>query len=150
MKTNDLKVFIGPTEIANIGAILANAFREKGIRVTVITTRISPFSAGMKYDRVVNFQELRRGQWIFKYMYLFFKFFPRHNVFIFLYGKSLLPYNLDLSILKFFHKKTIMWFVGSEIRHHESVETVMRKMGIKYQQNEDLKENQDSIDGKRK
>lgn len=131
MPEKDLRIFIGPAEIANIGAILASAFGEKGISVTVVRTGTSPFSVGRKYDKVVDFQGLNKLQKIFKHLCLFFKFVPRHNVFIFLYGISLLPYNLDLPILKLFHKKTVMWFVGSDIRSYESVEAA-KEIGLKY------------------
>lgn len=150
MPEKDLKVFIGPGEIANIGAILASALREKGIRVTVVRFGMPPFSVGMKYDKVLNFQGLNKLQKIFKYLYLFLKFFPRYNVYIFLAGVSLLPYNVDLPILKLFHKKTVMWFVGSDIRHYESVEAAIRKMGIKYRQSEDRRENQDRVRRKKR
>lgn len=135
MPNKDLRIFIGPIEIANIGAILASALKERGINVTVVRTGTSPFSAGMKYDKVVDFQGLNKLQKIFKYLYYFLKFFLRHNAFIFLYGGSLLPYNLDLPILRLFHKMTIMWFMGDDIRHYESLAAAAKKAGIKHYMN---------------
>ena len=147
MQSKSLKIFIGPTEIANIAAILAGAFKEMGIRVTVVCLRAGPFQDGMKYDKVLD---LKQAQGIFKYPGYFLEFFLRHcyylrfflqhNVFIFLAGSSLLPYNLDLVIYRLFRKKTIMWFVGSDIRDYDSVEAAIKKMGIKHRHSEALRD----------
>lgn len=40
MPDKDFKVFIGPTEVANIGAILTIAFQEKGIKVVVLQWKL--------------------------------------------------------------------------------------------------------------
>jgi glycosyltransferase involved in cell wall biosynthesis len=137
MLEKDMKVFIGPVEIANIGATLASALRERGTRVTVVTTRRSPFSAGMKYDKVLDFQDLSKLRKAFRYLYHFPEFFFRHNTFVFLFGTSLLPYNLDLPLLKLFCKKTVMWFVGSDIRHYESLAAAAEKAGIQHYMSEE-------------
>jgi len=143
MVDKDLRIFIGPVEIANINAILAGALRERGMRVTAVNCITSPFFGGMKYDKVLDFRGLNRLQRIFRlfeYCRYMLKFFLQHNTFIFLFGISLLPCNLDLPILKLFRKKTVMWFLGSDVRHYESVEAQVRKMGIKYRVSEALKE----------
>lgn len=137
MQNRNLRIFIGPSGIANIGAILASAFREKGVKITVVSTGIRPFQAGMNYDKVLDFEGLNKPRKIFKYLYYFLRFFPRHNAFIFLSDASLLPYKLDLPILKLFHKKTIMWFVGSDIRHYESLEAAAKKAGLKFCKSKD-------------
>lgn len=134
-QNHNLKIFIGPTEIASIGVILARAFREMGIRVTVVTMGTFIHQPNMNYDVVMDFRDLNILQNIYKRLCHFLKFFLCHNTFIFLFGNSLLPYNLDLPILKLFRKKTIMLFLGSDIRHYESVEAEIKKLGIKYQQN---------------
>ena len=143
VQENDVKIFIGPTEIANTGAILAGALREKGIRVTVVSMGMGPFQAGMRYDKVLapDIRGLNGLQKVFKYLYCwlycFFKYFPKHNVFIFHYGDTLLPFNLDLPILKLFRKKTVVRFVGSDIRHYESLELAAKRAGLKYYRSKD-------------
>jgi glycosyltransferase involved in cell wall biosynthesis len=132
MPNRNLRIFIGPSGIGNIGAILASALEEKGIKVTVVSTGILPFQAGMKYDKVLDFEGLNKLQKIFKYLYYFLKFFFRHNAFIFLSDATLLPYKLDLPLLKLFHKKTIVWFMGSDIKHYESFEAAAKRAGIKF------------------
>ena len=146
----NLRVFIGPAEIANVGVLLAGGLRERGIRVTAVTRELLPLRAGMKYDVVLDFRGSNRWHWGFKTLYYYFKFFLQHNAFIFLYGVSLLPRNLDLPILKLFHKKTIMWFLGSDIRHYESVEAAIKKMGIKYRQSEALRISPERLKQKKK
>lgn len=137
MQNKDLKIFIGPTALVGVSLVLASALRERGIRVTHAITRISPFRSDMKYDILLNFQDLNKLQMIFKYLYYFLKFFLQHNTFIFLSGQTLLPYNLDLPVLKLFHKKTIMWFLGSDIRHYESLGAAAKKAGLKYYKSKD-------------
>jgi len=139
MVEKDLKVFIGPHVIGNIGSVLASALRERGIKVTHAINRITSIRAesGMEYDILLNlpgpdFRGLNKLRQIFKYLYYSLKFFLQHNTFIFMYGESLIPYNLDLPILKLFRKKTVMWFVGSDIRHYESLAAAAKKAGIKH------------------
>jgi len=139
MNKSDLKIFIGPARIGNIGSVLASALRERGIMVTHAINQISPGRAesGMEYDILLDFRDLG---WLWKRLACIFyavKFFLQHNTFIFLFGLSLLPYNLDLPILKLFHKKTIMWFVGSDIRHCEALESAAKKAGVKFYKSKD-------------
>jgi len=149
MEVKNLKIFIGPTEIANVGALLASALREKGIGVTCVTREIRPYQVGMNYDVVLDYQGLNLLHRRFKTLYYCFKVFLQHNAFIFLFGNSLLPYNLDLPILKLLGKKTIMWFLGSDIRHYESVEAAIEKLGIKYRQSDARKEGSHRVKQKR-
>ena len=139
MQESDLRIFIGPARIGNIGSLLAGALIERGIRVTHAIHQISPERAesGMQYDILLDlvgpdsrrFSRLRRA---IRYLCYFARFFLQHNTFIFLAGGSLLPYNMDLPILKLFRKKTVMWFVGSDIRHYESLAAAAQKAGIKH------------------
>ena len=104
-----------------------------------------PSTPDAEYDVVIDFQGLKPWQTIVKVLKYFWRFLRQHDAFIFLYGDTLLPYNLDLPILKLLSKKTIMWFIGSDIRHYESVEAAIRKMGIKYRQSEALKQSPDKV-----
>jgi len=148
MQKRNLRIFIGPVEIASIVGILANTLRSQNIRVTAVATGTSPFFDGMEYDMVLNLHGniLQR---IFKHLHYFLKFFFQHDAFIFLFGATLLPYNLDLPFLKLFRKKTVMWFLGSDIRHYESVQVTIEKMGIKYRQSEDRRERPDRVEQKK-
>lgn len=143
MRKNNLRIFIGPTETAGVGAKLADAFRKRGLKVTVVSGELNYTQDGLKYDAVIS----RRGasirrprgmfQEIIKQLYHFLRFFCRHNTFIFISSNTLLQANMDLPILKLFGKKTIVWFMGSDIRHYESLEADAKKAGIKYYASKD-------------
>jgi len=137
MQSKDLKILIGPTALVGVSLALTSALKESGVRVTHVITQVPYTRPEMKYDILLNFQGLNKLQIPIKYLYYLLKFFWQYNTFIFLYGQTLLPYNLDLPILKLFHKKTIMWFLGSDIRHFESLETAAKKAGLKYYKSKD-------------
>lgn len=132
MKRRNIRVFIGPNEVANIGAILAKALRDQGQKVTVVSIGFRPLQAGMDYDMVLAFKGLNKFKKITRYLYYSAKFFFQHDVFIFLFGKTLLPYNLDLPFYRLFRKKTAMWFLGSDIRDYKSLEVAARKANVKH------------------
>jgi hypothetical protein len=147
MLEKSLKIFIGPCEIANIGATLGDAFRKRGIKVTVVCTGNNPFRDGMKYDEIIsppdvkNYNRIERKYRLGIFWgYRFFKYFISNNLFIFLFGVTLFPKNFDLKFYKLFRKKTIMWFQGSDIKDIEKREFEIKKMGIKYIHNESVKE----------
>src|SRR5438046_6728142 len=101
-----LRIFHGPANIAGIGRYLADWQREQGMLA-------DSFSF---YDSKIverSHLELR----IFEYGWLTRKLLRvavlalallRYNVFHLYSGVSLLPFNLDLPILKLFRKKVVM------------------------------------------
>jgi len=148
MLEKDLKIFIGPSEIANVGATIGEAFRKRGIRVTVVSKGKSPFRIGMKYDKVLSPPDIKDQNKICRIIKLvcywspfFLNNFFRNNSFIFLFGNTLFPKNLDLPFYKYFGKKTIMWFLGDDIKDIKLREVELRKMGIKYFHNEAMEDN---------
>ncbi len=145
MKSKELKIFIGPAEIGKIGGTLASAFREKGIRVTVVRHRETPFQEGMVYDQTIQFGGMKIFHRIPMRLQFFIKALTQHDAFIFLFGQTLLPYNLDLPFLKLFRKKTIMWFLGSDISSYEEIEKGLKQFGMKYHLPESLREGPDVI-----
>jgi hypothetical protein len=116
-----LKIFIGPAEIGKIGGTLANALREKGANVTVVKNCITPYQTGVSYDQTIQFDsQPALPRWFMKFNF-FVKNFFGHDAFIFLFGKTLLSYNKDLPLLKLFRKKSLMWFLGSDIISYDAV-----------------------------
>ena len=129
----DLKIFIGFVGYGHVGSNLRSAFRERGISVTYAKSNAdNTYEAGHGYDIAFPPCETNRFLRIVKYLCFVCKAFLQHNVFIFMYGGSLLPYNLDLPLLKLFHKKTIMWFLGSDIITWEAYAPAARRAGFKY------------------
>jgi glycosyltransferase involved in cell wall biosynthesis len=135
-----LRIFIGPSEIGKIGGTLGRTFREKGVRVTIVRDIVTPYQDGMAYDLTVKFNDPNPFRRRFNRIIFFIKSFYQHDAFVFLFGYTLLPHNLDLPLLKFFRKKTIMWFLGSDIISYEDVEREKRKVGLVDYQNEFKKE----------
>ncbi len=131
-QTPKMRVFIGPQEISNICALLAAGLREKGFRVTAVADAESSYYGGSAYDKVYHFDGRGRAARISMYCWHFLRNCSSHDAFVFLFGKSLLPFNLDLPILRFLGKTTVMWFLGSEIRDPQSVRAAAAKMGIEY------------------
>ncbi len=132
VQNKNLKIFLGPCWYGRIAITLGSALREKGLRVTV-AVRDGALSRypDADYDVIMKFQGLKTWQKIIKVLRYFWRFI-HHDAFIFLYGDTLLPYNLDLPILKLLRKKVIMWFIGSDIRHYELFEAAAKKAGVKY------------------
>jgi glycosyltransferase involved in cell wall biosynthesis len=132
MQSKKLKIFIGPYEIGKIAGTLACAFREKGVKVTVVRNNPNPFQVGIMYDQTIQFDNLNVFPRRLMQLHFFIKELFQHNAFIFLFGQTLLPYNLDLPFLKLFRKKTIMWFLGDDISSHDDIEREMEQYGLKY------------------
>ena len=105
MRSVGVKIFIGPCEIGKIAGTLGCAFRDRRIKVTVVRNHVTPFQAGMKYDQTIHFANLNKFQRGMMCLQFFIKAFSKHDAFIFLFGQTLLPYNLDLSFSKILSQK---------------------------------------------
>ena len=137
MPNKDLRIFVGPVWFGKIAPTLAHAMREMGIKATsVVEGKVPARYPDADYSVVMDFQGLKPWQIVLKRLWYFWQFLHQHDAFIFIFGTSLLSHNLDLPVLKLFHKKTVMWFIGSDIRHYESVSAAAKKMGIKYRRSE--------------
>jgi glycosyltransferase involved in cell wall biosynthesis len=132
----DLRIFIGPKEVGKIGGLVAEAIRAKGIRVHVVQTDASPFRAGIRYDEAIRISGKSIAYRVAVRLRMFFAAFSGHNAFLFLYGNTLLPHNADLPLLRLFRKKTIMWFLGSDISSFVDIERERRQLGIRYDRRE--------------
>jgi glycosyltransferase involved in cell wall biosynthesis len=97
--------------------------------VTVVVDNYGSFMDADQYDEIVLMYNKSKLNQLIAYIKIFLTYAFKNDVFIFLYGKSLLPYNLDLPILKLLRKKTIMWFVGCDIRHYTSQLEFSKKTG---------------------
>jgi len=157
MHKEKLRIFIGPMEISNIGVILSRAFRERGISVSVVSTGKHQFRKGVMYDEILCPPDIRRFNYIQKritlikyWIPIFLKYFIRNDAFIFLFGNSLFPKNLDLPLYRLFGKKTIMWFLGSDIKDYEKRRIELEGMGVKYIPNNKANESENAKKNKRR
>ena len=139
-----IRIFIGVVEVAGYYGNLAFALRERGYSVTVVgaashvfeyksNSNENPFIIRL-YDKLLKASALKKltnkraishqiKKKIFAFLtrllklVIFLWVTPNHDVFIFGFGSSFLPGNLDLPILKFINKKVICNIAhGSEAR----------------------------------
>lgn len=112
-----MKVLHAPENIAGQASILAKAQRELGIKADVLVFDQNKFN----YEYTINLSLSGRTKitGIFLQIFNFIRCFFKYDIFHFHYGGSLLPRNLDLPILKFFGKKTVMHYYGSDIRQSD-------------------------------
>jgi hypothetical protein len=109
------RIFHGPENICGIGRYLADWQREKknaksDFIVFEDHTNRQNSHRNLRLGHMSSFSRLNR-QWLF-----FLHALSDYDLFHFYFGKSLLPLNLDLPILRIFGKKIIMNYAGSDIR----------------------------------
>lgn len=111
------RIFHGPHNIAGIGRYLADWERSQG----AISDFIVYSDNTHRQNSHINLHLERGG--VFKRFFSMLAFFWlclfRYDLFHFYFGKTLLPLNLDLPLLKLFGKKMIMTYVGSDVRLYE-------------------------------
>jgi glycosyltransferase involved in cell wall biosynthesis len=110
-----MRVFLGPNSIAGVEWEYRNGLRKLGVDANVILQTAHPF--GYPYDRVLSkegFASAYRG--MFKSAINLPSFLHRYDIFHFSFGSSLLPFNMDVPILKKMKKGIVMTFLGSDIR----------------------------------
>ncbi len=131
MKNKSPRIFIGMVDTAGIGSSMALAFKQMGYKVTCYSERryLLPEHVPYDYMKVENKSKLQVAMAILKY---FIKYLVNHDIFIFLSSSSLLPFYVDLPILKLFRKKIVVYFCGCDVRHFQPVEEEARQLGFKY------------------
>lgn len=109
-----IKVFHGPTNIAGIGGSLADWERRQGAKSIFVTfndrSNRQNHHLNLCLDQHGRFKRL----WI--RMALFLKCLRSYDLFHFYFGQTLLPFGLDLPLLKLFGKRIVMTYCGSEVR----------------------------------
>lgn len=108
-------VFHGPENICGIGRYLADWQRKnKKVRSDFIV--YSDHTTNQNSHHNLHLDEKKHIQAFGSKIRFLVKAIRDYDLFHFYFGKSLLPLNLDLPILKLFNKKIIMHYVGSDIR----------------------------------
>ena len=127
-------VFVGPIEIAGFGTSLVAGLRQIGIRseaidvsgnrfryverlgdkgfakwINTVAHGLGSTKAGHWVLWKLGFNWMLRGIVLLRALFLF-------DVFVFVYGRTLLPGLLDLWLLKLLKKKTVFVFLGSDSR----------------------------------
>ncbi len=133
-KSDKYKIFIGLTEIAGYYGNLKRGFQEIGIECIFINFDYHPYQYGGDDEPniLVIMYKWSRNQMIkCEHKFLKAPFFAsalilkvfifiwaiyKYNVFLFGFGSSFFNQNIDLRVLKFFNKKVIFTFFGSDGR----------------------------------
>ena len=122
------RILVGPNEVAGIGNVLAEAFNKIGIKATKISFRKHPF--GYPSGLYLNLEDKNKFLRWFILISNFIKSLFLYDSFLFIFGTTLLPYNLDLPILKILGKKTGMIFCGCDIRCRDTVLKERRQYSV--------------------
>jgi len=109
------RIYHGPDNIGGQPRYLADWQRNnKGAVSDFIVFNDNPYVSNSHED--LKLKQLSKIAAFIKRFRFFFQALSKYDIFHFYYAKSLLPYSIDLPILKLLGKKIVMNYVGSDIR----------------------------------
>lgn len=139
------RILVGTHETARQVHDIGDGLRRAGHQVTTVVGRRNPLYPDLPYDQVVDEQPrdvLKRVPGVGRALDLAHRGrlaatrrpVPRwirdHDVFIFVWGGSLLPANVDLSLLRRLDKTVLCLFLGTDIRHWSAAEQYRAEIGL--------------------
>ncbi len=136
-----MRILIGTFEIARQIDDLAAGFRALGHHVTTVVCGRNPQHPDLAYDMEFDMMEAgRQTQQLFSDPLGAFAAPPEHltrvrhlidthDLFVFQFGSSLLPHNLDYRLIRQAGKRLIALFVGSDIFEWSSAQPVCEHYG---------------------
>ena len=110
-----MKVLHAPVVIANQSVILTKALRNIGVEAISLQYYKSP----LKYSADININVGRKRnfiKWFFVQLVNFPRFYNSYDIYHFHYGETLLPFFLDLPILRILGKKIVFEYHGADIK----------------------------------
>lgn len=113
MTESQLRVLHAPANPAGQATVISRAQRELGIKSDVLVFNQKVFGFDVDYDLKID--ERPWGMRTLGKKLNFLKVARKYDVFHFHYGRSLLPKNLDLGLLRMMGKKTVMQYWGSDV-----------------------------------
>jgi glycosyltransferase involved in cell wall biosynthesis len=129
-----LRILFGPFHIGGMLWEYRTGLRALGVDAKVVVFLHHPFD----YPADIEFQVYGNGNKYLKHLKLILlrfiitsKLIYNYDVFHFVFGESFCRYKLDVFVLKFFQKKIVMHFVGSEIRPRKIAEDEMFNLSKK-------------------
>lgn len=143
-------IFVGLTEISGNYATLVQGLRELGYQVTFIGSEMHSFQYSKENQVGINktyyhfFKKRSETSWNKQSQKLFYSIVGRilyplflikniisHDVFIFTYGKSFLPFNADIAFIKLLKKRIIVSLAsGSDARPPYIDGVVLRQKNV--------------------
>nr|WP_294995050.1 hypothetical protein [uncultured Sediminibacterium sp.] len=137
-----MRIFLGISEVANFISSYKRGFEKNGHETFTMLSLRNKFYSNAVYDVVLAdlAEPLLPWPGIFKRIvrsiklrtfafYYFFKALLTCDVFFYNTGGAILPYALDYKLAKFFGKKIVVIFLGSEIRHWYTYQVDIQRMG---------------------
>ncbi|MEM1097062.1 MAG: hypothetical protein AAGJ10_20890 [Bacteroidota bacterium] len=136
-----MRILVGTFEICRHVYDLADGFRQAGHDADAVIAFKSPFHPDLPYDAEYNPQGALQGLAALqkdpirhflnpvKPLADFRRMLNDYDVFVFVFGHSLLPGNQDFPMLKAFGKQIICIFEGSDVRHYSAAEPVAAAFG---------------------
>ena len=119
-----LKILHAPSEIAGQMGILTSILRKLGYQAKSVNFFISQYDTKCDIELNIKPNTSKRSMafWLgVMKMFIFFLKSLNFDIYHFHYGRTLLPYYLDLPILSALGKKIIFHFHGSDIRNKETL-----------------------------
>ena len=113
MTEHRMRVLHAPTNPAGQATTISRAQRDLGIESDVLVFNKSVFAFDVDIDLKMDSRPW--GTRTLSKKWNFLKCARRYDIFHFHYGRSLLPKNLDLSLLRIMGKKTVMQYWGSDV-----------------------------------
>jgi len=109
-----MKIFHGPINICGIGGHLAKWQKGQGIISDFVTYSENRLASNSSY--CLHLEKYPRFYRPLIRLAFFGLCIVKYNVFNFYFGRTFLPFQLDLPLLKLFGKKIIMVYCGSDVR----------------------------------
>jgi ribosomal protein L30/L7E len=113
-----MRVIHAPSNMAGQATILSAALRDLGIESDVVVFNRHPFG----YTGEISL-DLDKRAWIVEKIAVLALNFARcavsYDIFHLHFGRSLLPHNMDLPLLKLMGKKVIMHYWGDDVRQND-------------------------------
>lgn len=141
-----MRILVGTFEICRHVFDLAEGFRKLGHEVDSVVAFRNPFCADLPYTLDISHQQMHHQvARLLKDPLAAFLEMPKelqqfrqlvldYDVYVFVFGHSILPGNQDFPILKQFGKKIISIFEGSDVRHWSGAEPVGAAYGYQLPQ----------------
>ena len=108
------RIYHGPENIAGIGGHLARWQRAHGMDAEFVT--YFDRTPHKNHDRDLALRDRSKLGELWGQVRFFLSAIRRYDLFHFCYGRTLLPANLDLPLLKLLGKKVLMTYCGMDIR----------------------------------
>lgn len=136
------KIFIGYSEVANFIQSYKKGFEALGYSTYTLVGKKNKYYPDAKYDAVMEDLIQTASFWppmiknvikSFKVRFnnsvIFIKALFTCDIFYYNTGGHLLPFYLDYKLIKFFNKKLVVLYLGSEIRHWYPYKQEMKLLG---------------------